>query len=349
MQNNALISLADGLQTTPDWPGPPLSPSDWAAIWSPIAEMRILHARDADEANLWQGCVSGMLAGARFATGVQLIHRNPRQASTPNGALAIQVITSGSIAFDCEARPFVQRPGYVSIIDFAQPFKASYQNADGEILFVPRELLGFSQSDRIDPVILSVDSLHGKMLASELRLFLALSHATESEIPYEQNTVLHLTNSILSNQRHPSSDRVEWWRARNRLIRTYIEENLGDLSLLPAQICDRFNLSRATLYRMFEVDGGVRRFIQDRRLYAAIWDLADGGIHRGRLTEVSEKWGFSSNANFNRAVKSVFGMPPGALLRGPSLIIPSRLDHRQQEFPVFAWFRRLQRQGVLMY
>lgn len=349
MQTNAVTTLSHGLQADTDWRLAPLSTADWAAVWSPISEMQALHPRNEDGTCLWRGHVSGRLAGARFAAGVQLVRRTKRLALTPNGPLAIQRVTSGSIAMDYESRSFVQWPGTVSILDLAQPFKASHQNTRGEMLFVPRELLGYSQSDRIDPIFLTMDSVQGKMLATELDRFFAPPDSLESDYVFDPNTLLHLTNSILSSHRHPSSDRVEWWRARNTLIRTYIEENLGDLSLLPAHICDKFNLSRATLYRMFEVDGGVRRFIQDRRLYAAVWDLAEGGIHRGRLTEVAEKWGFSSNANFNRAVKTVFGMPPGALFRGPSLIIPSRLQHREADFPVYAWLTQLERQNVLIY
>lgn len=349
MQTNAVTTLSHGLQADTDWRLAPLSTADWAAIWAPICEMQALHPRNEDGTSLWRGHVSGRLAGARFATGIQLVQRTKRLALTPNGALAIQRVSSGSIAMDYESRSFVQRSDTISIIDLAQPFKASYQNAVGEMLFVPRELLGYSQSDRIDPVLIQMDSVQGKMLATELDRFFAPPDPSEGEGIFDPDTLLHLANSMLSSYRHPSSDRVEWWRARNTLIRTYIEENLGDLSLLPAQICDKFNLSRATLYRMFEVDGGVRRFIQDRRLYAAVWDLAEGGIHRGRLTEVAEKWGFSSNANFNRAVKTVFSMPPGALFRGPSLIIPSRLEHREDEFPVYAWLSQLERQNVLIY
>ncbi|MEL7033725.1 MAG: AraC family transcriptional regulator [Pseudomonadota bacterium] len=349
MQTNAVTTLSHGLQADTDWRLAPLSTADWAAIWAPICEMQALHPRHEDGTSLWRGHVSGRLAGARFATGIQLVQRTKRLALTPNGALAIQRVSSGSIAMDYESRSFVQRSDTISIIDLAQPFKASYQNAVGEMLFVPRELLGYSQSDRIDPVLIQMDSVQGKMLATELDRFFAPPDPSEGEGIFDPDTLLHLANSMLSSYRHPSSDRVEWWRARNTLIRTYIEENLGDLSLLPAQICDKFNLSRATLYRMFEVDGGVRRFIQDRRLYAAVWDLAEGGIHRGRLTEVAEKWGFSSNANFNRAVKTVFSMPPGALFRGPSLIIPSRLERREDEFPVYAWLSQLERQNVLIY
>lgn len=339
MQNNAVTTLSPPLPSEPDWSLTAISMAEWVTAWSPFAELLALHPLNEDGTNLWQSFVEGPLAGARFATGSQLIRNRHRSVRPNNGVLAVQLIQSGAVAMEFESRRYVQRPGAVAIMDLSRPFKGSHQEATGEIIFFPRELLGFSDTDEIDPILLTTDSLQGKLLASEIRLFFDLC-GTPGAIGFQPSTLLHLANSIISQDRHASSDRVVWWRARNVLIRNHIEDNLSDLNLLPAQICNTFNLSRATLYRMFEADGGVRRYIQDRRLYAAIWDLAEGGIHRGRLTAVAEKWGFSSNANFNRAVKAAFGMPPGALFRPPAFIIPARLGDRRDEFPVFDWFAR---------
>ena len=298
--------------------------------------------------NFWTSAVQGPIAGARYSSGSQLIRNRRRHPQASGGVLAIQYIRSGTVAMEFETRRFVQRSGTVAIIDLARPFKGSHQHATGDVVFVQRELLGFSAADQIEPILLTVESLQGKLLASEIGLFFELANEPD-EIGFQPSTLLHLANSIISQNRHATSDRVVWWRARNKLIRDYIEDNLSDLSLLPAEICNTFNLSRATLYRMFEADGGVRRYIQDRRLYSAIWDLAEGGIHRGRLTEVAEKWGFSSNANFNRAVKTAFGMPPGALFRPPAFIIPARLSGRRDEFPLFDWFARQTQDGATSF
>ncbi len=339
MQNNAVTTLSPTLHSASDWSLKSISMAEWVTAWSPFAELLALHPQNEDGTNLWRSFVHGPIAGARYATGSQLIRNRNRSARLNKGMLAVQTIQSGTAAMEFETKRFVQRPGAVAIIDLARPFKGSHQDAVGEIIFIPRELLGFSDDDELDPILLTTDSLQGKLLASEIGLFFDLS-VTPGAIGFQSNTLLHLANSIISQSRHASSDRAVWWRSRNTLIRNYVEDNLGDLSLLPAAICNTFNLSRATLYRMFEADGGVRRYIQDRRLYSAIWDLAEGGIHRGRLTEVAEKWGFSSNANFNRAVKSAFGMPPGALFRPPAFVIPARLGERKDEFPVFEWFTR---------
>ena len=77
------------------------------------------------------------------------------------------------------------------------------------------------------------------MLTTELHHFFRSEDEFGDERLFESNTLLHLTNSILSSQRNPASDRVEWWRARNTLIRTHIEENLGDRTYILASNMER--------------------------------------------------------------------------------------------------------------
>jgi len=318
----------------------------WAAVWFPIAQMRTLHPREQNRTNLGSAIVRGDLAGARYATGIQLFQHAKRQISLSGNIVSVQRILSGYAAMEFELKSYTHRPGMISITDLSQEFRGSHHNAVGEAVFIPRELLGLRQEGPIEPIMIAEDSLHGAKLMSDLERFFEPSEPSRRQFGREVEPLLHLLSTVIGEHRHPTSERVGWWRARNNLIRKYIETNLGDPALLPAHICNMFNLSRATLYRMFEVDGGVRRYIQDRRLYAAIWDLADRGVRRGRLTEVAEKWGFSSNANFNRAVKAAFDMPPGALFSPQALIIPARESDRPDAFPLSGWFERSQGVGL---
>lgn len=106
-------------------------------------------------------------------------------------------------------------------------------------------------------------------------------------------------------------------RARDALqdqICRHIEQNLLENELSAHSLLRRFGLSRASLYRMFGDRGGVRQYINDRRLLRAVIELSKQPGQRGVVTQVADKWGFSSGANFNRAVKRKFGVPPGELV-----------------------------------
>lgn len=293
-----------------------LSGDKWATLWSPLLELQAVHAREQKGGNTWNlAFETELVAAVQYATGYQLFRRRRRHIARSGDLVVVHRLQSGSVSMEFEHRNFVLRPGTIAITDFGQQFRGSHHEAVGDMLILPRAVLGMPEDLPFAPILLSDESPRGELIGLEIeRLFDA--HTSPSQEPtLEPNAFVHLIRSSVHRECYPSSDRAGWWRGRNELIRGFIEQNLHDLDLLPARICNMFNLSRATLYRMFEDDGGVRRYIQDRRLHAAVWDLAVGGMRRGRLTEVAETWGFSSNANFNRAVKVVFGMPPGVLLR----------------------------------
>lgn len=327
------------------WKLKPVRMDDWGGIWSPVHDIKVQHPRMREGFNFERGVIHGRLAGSRYATGYQLVQHARHKLSSSLGVISVQKLVSGYATLDFQLKSFVHRPGFIVITDHLHPFKGSLHRAVGETIYIPRHMLGLPETSMIGPILLPVDSVYGETLDADItRFFEASTNASAGE-RYDPDVLLHATSSVIGYNRHPVSERAGWWKARNDLIRKYIESNLGDQNLLPAKICSVFNLSRATLYRMFEADGGVRRYIQDRRLFAAVWDLAEGGIKRGRLTRVAEKWGFSSNANFNRAVKTAFGMPPGALFGANAVVAPARLNGRRNEFPTYDWFSKLSREA----
>lgn len=325
------------------WQLEPVRQDVWAAIWSPVHDIRIQHPKSFDRTNFAHGIARGDFAGIRYATGWQLNQHSNHKLSARLGVVSISRVHSGYSTMDFELKSFVLRPGQILINDHLQSYRGSQHEAIGETIYIPRALLGLPEVSATGPIIVDEDSILGETLGQEMTRF--FDSPANSE--FDGDALIHATTSIIVQNRHPVSERAGWWRARNEIIRKYIESNLGDQTLLPSKICNVFNLSRATLYRMFEADGGVRRYIQDRRLHVAIWDLADGGIKRGRLTHVAEKWGFSSNANFNRAVKQAFSMPPGALFAEGAYVPPARFSSMREAFPTFDWFVRLSEHASL--
>ncbi|MEM7640072.1 MAG: AraC family transcriptional regulator [Pseudomonadota bacterium] len=100
-------------------------------------------------------------------------------------------------------------------------------------------------------------------------------------------------------------------------IRVYVEQRLEDWDLSVASVLRDFGASRASLYRMFDAYGGVRQYISHRRLLRAVMDISSRPVKRGRIANAAERWGYSSGANFNRAVRQEFGVPPGDLVNIP--------------------------------
>lgn len=293
------------------WEMRKVSMPEWIALWAPIQTLILLHPRRPDATNSFGSKVDGDIAGVRVATGCELFQHGQVQLERSGGLISVQRLHSGFAAIEYPDCNYVQRPGMITINDYKQSFRGSHHNAEIEQVLIPRSVLGLTDADPVSPVLLDLDSRRGRQLAQQLDQFFAPG----PERSFESEVLKSAVTSEIEESWRPVSDREEWWIGRRNLIRKYIDTHLEDPNLGPLQICELFNMSRATLYRMFEPDGGVRRRIQDRRLFAAIWDLATSGIQRGRLSQVSERWGFSSDANFNRAVKLAFGRPPGTLFK----------------------------------
>jgi AraC-like DNA-binding protein len=77
-----------------------------------------------------------------------------------------------------------------------------------------------------------------------------------------------------------------------------------------AAICSYSGWSRATVYRLFEADGGLFSYIQQRRLQRALMELIFER-HGRRVLDIALENQFASEATFNRAFRRTFGLPPG--------------------------------------
>ncbi|MEL7214408.1 MAG: helix-turn-helix domain-containing protein [Pseudomonadota bacterium] len=135
----------------------------------------------------------------------------------------------------------------------------------------------------------------------------------------------------------PYLDETEASPAFAHALRAFIEANLHR-EVSPTELCAKFNVSRAQLYRMFAENGGVRRYIQDRRLRSAYRMLATGG-ERLSVMNVAGQTGFRSESHFARAFKARFGATPSETRRdGARPLEPVEGDRALLD----GWLRTLQ-------
>jgi len=89
--------------------------------------------------------------------------------------------------------------------------------------------------------------------------------------------------------------------------------HLDSPRLSAAAIARCFGWSRATLYRLFEPDGGLMKYIQRRRLQRAYAALVSPAHAHRRILDIALDCHFASDATFNRAFRRTYGVPPGEL------------------------------------
>lgn len=101
-------------------------------------------------------------------------------------------------------------------------------------------------------------------------------------------------------------------RTVRQVVGAHIERRLlENLDLPDGDALARFaNVSRATLYRAFDLDGGVARYIQVRRLHHARTALARRRDGVPNVAEVGYRYGFTSPSHFSRQFRQYFGYSP---------------------------------------
>jgi AraC-like DNA-binding protein len=197
------------------------------------------------------------------------------------------------------------------LTDFAQP--RSLQCGHGEVLsmFIPRPALDALLPRPLDLHGVLLEGACSTILASHLQSLSALlPRMTRKEAPDAMQATLQLVAASLA----PSVHRLGLARPVTdgtllQQIRRFMEDNLSDEGLGADRICAHFRISRSTLYRLFEAEGGVSSYLQDRRLLRIHGLLASPSQHcyLGRLAEDN---GFKSATHFSRAFRAKFGYSP---------------------------------------
>jgi AraC-like DNA-binding protein len=208
------------------------------------------------------------------------------------------------------------RPGEILLLDMAKPMRIRMPDAHLLTLVVPRAVL--------ESIGAAVDELHGLVVPAELSATLsafllsrlAPADAAAVSSPRRGGELLaELLGPPLSKMglaksgaREPTTD------ARLYIAQSFIRAHLFDEKLSPERVAQAANLSRASLYRLFEESGGVRKYVQTQRL----------AFLRRRLSNPSEletvaalayDAGFVSEHHASRSFKQTFGLPPAEFRR----------------------------------
>lgn len=228
--------------------------------------------------------------------------------------LLIQFLVAGSIRGQYGKRKIDVPPGSISLLDLGQTLDTRTDGLTTITLTVPRDRLPTSLRGRnLHGVVL--DPLDGatQLLASHLEALMAhaprLSHTAMAA---SVNATLMMLCGGLSQPVSATADTQDSARdAMRRLAQRQIERQLDSDQISPERIAATIGVSRAALYRLFERDGGVRAYIQARRLDRCFDELLLSTGSRIVIADLAYRHGFSSESVFSRAFRRRFEMSPG--------------------------------------
>ena len=111
-------------------------------------------------------------------------------------------------------------------------------------------------------------------------------------------------------------------------VRRYVESNLHDPDLSPDGVLASLHLSRASVYRMFEHEGGLAAYIRNRRLRVAADELVR--FPHMEVQDIASGLGFNDASSFTRAFRRAFEIAPRELREYAPLL--QRGHERRERF-----------------
>ncbi|PZA13937.1 AraC family transcriptional regulator [Rhodopseudomonas palustris] len=229
----------------------------------------------------------------------------------------------GQMRFASGRREITLQPGDICLIDMAKPNR-TVLIGDGDqrsrlvTLIVPRLLLvpRLAHPDSVTATLLPAADRRARLLADQFAVLLQQSDSANAAA--DSKTAVEFMCDVMAEVAGRSTDaRGAVGRAERELllaaIKHHIDTHLDTGALSVDGLVRRFQVSRASLYRLFGPDGGLARYVQDQRLNRALRLLITPGARGQRLIDLAVDLQFSGDSTFVRAFRRQFGMTPGEI------------------------------------
>lgn len=232
---------------------------------------------------------------------------------TDPDVLFLAMYTRGTVNGICGDQKVAGKGGEIHAVDLSRDLTVRMDGVHQIAAYIPHRLIGFDASRHRAHGSVAMTAGGGRILAAAFGVFLEPSEDTRDDNETADAFLAVVRSVVLGRVEDEHAGRaVE--RARRAALRNFIETRLTDPELSADDVCRAFCASRATIYRDFAEDGGIRNYIQARRLEHVRRTLAATPPQRGAIVRIAERFGFVSQAHFNRAFRAAYGTNPSAVL-----------------------------------
>ncbi len=252
----------------------------------------------------------GDLVTQRSLISTQRLRRDRRRVEAGPDHYMVQLYRSGRFQGAVAGRPVSASPGTVTLIGRRNLLDGMLHRADVVGIAVPcAHLHGLPLAEHG----LLFDAVRNRLLAARLSdIYRRLPTLPRDEASDLADEFVAFLRRLLDGSRAVDVlDGRELDGGLMALARMIVRANLSRPDLSPEFIAGQMKVSRATLYRLFEPEGGVMHFVRDERLRAVRDALADP-METRTLSRLAEVFAFSSISQLSRSFRTRYGVPPQA-------------------------------------
>ncbi len=285
------------------------------------AELGTLFELEAnrDERRCLEGAIDGCLAGEMVAGSTSFSALRFRRSHARIGAddldhCLVQLYTRGGFEGEADGLEIAVAAGDVCIFDLSRPLHTRAGDSTTLSLVLPRHALeGHTDAALAHGARLSGQGALGRILGEHLRtLHRVLPSTRLSEAAAVTEGSAALVGALLSDIAHRGDGEVlgALPQVMRRKVQRHITQHLQDPTLTPDSIAAALNISRSYLYRLYQAEGGVRRFIVQARLRLAHRQLLAPANALRSVSDIGYACGFRSDSHFSRAFREYYGYTP---------------------------------------
>lgn len=309
----------------------------WQERMSSVYDIRpsSKQAEDTFDASLSRYTIDN-LSFFDFRTGPNLAVRSLGRVSTESVRdITFSVFLEGQPAQFLGGKPRIEAPYIpqmpsILALDMDQPCTIRSFHGRILLLFVPRAVVERSFPDAA--------SLHGRSIHATTPLTrLLIEHLvalkqqivglSKEEAYQSLSNAVELLVAAFSRHAGLSGDgRAAVRAAVYGQVRRHVEANLHDPGLSPDSALASLHLSRASVYRLFEHEGGLAAYIRNRRLRMGADKLVR--FPHMDVQDIAFGLGFNNATSFTRAFRRAFDIAPRELREYAPLL---QREHARRE------------------
>lgn len=238
-----------------------------------------------------------------------------RLRDPPYHCCVLRFYRFGSLSGLIDGGRIEMRPGELHLFDVSRPFVGRGDASAQFSVALPHSALGYDPRRHPAHIALPRNAPETTMILSCIRgLFMAGSDTdTDGKARLEDGLAALIRGLLLPTAGDDAAQSaVELSRAD--ALRRYVEKHLLDDDLTAEKIGHMVGASRATVFRVFAQDGGVKRAILLQRLRRAVNELAAAPAERGAVSKIAEGFGFSDVNRFSRLCRRELGFAPSEIV-----------------------------------